>query len=98
MFTEAKHEQTRWSPVLIYIMHIMQTFPSDHTPDEDLTLQFIGTFKGEVRRNVKCFSLVIVKAWGVSFFRITVNKSYKINTENMDVTKNDGYLKMAMSL
>lgn len=62
-FTEAKHEQTLWSPVLIY-MHIMQTVPSDHRPIEDLTVQIIGTFKGEVRRNVKCFSLVIVKAWG----------------------------------
>lgn len=83
MFTEAKHEQSSSD---IYA-RIMQTFPSDHTPGEDLTLQFIGTFKGEVRRNVKCFSLVIVKGMGVSFFRITVNKSYKINTENMDATQ-----------
>lgn len=51
----------------------MQTFSSDHALGKDLTLQFIGTFKGEVRRNVKCFSLVIDKGMGVSFVRIIVN-------------------------
>lgn len=67
MSTEAKHEETRWSPVLICV-HKMRTPPSEDWPNEDLTsAKFIGTSKGEVRRNVKCFSLVIIKAWGCCF-------------------------------
>lgn len=52
----------RWSPVLICAP------PAEDWPIKHLTsAKFIGTSKGEVRRNVKCFSLVIIKAWGCCF-------------------------------